>query len=397
LLLLSVALGFAAQAQVDPVKRQLVQVGYNQPLQGVSPLGGYAFYYLNEPDYPRTNLTLRLAVAPVYLDAELGLRGLLGPNTDLGLGLDGGGFADSYSEARGGHYIREESYLGHGFGANVSLYHRFNPSQELPLYGVVRAGYHYAFYGRDSGTAAGFSEPENLGQGIVRAGLRLGGGEPVLIPDLGVELSGWYEGRFRTDQTPYGYGGDRFLARDSHLIWGRMGLNYSFKGGQNLALNLTGGTCLNPDRLSAYRLGSWLPMGSEFPLNLPGYYYQEISARNFVNASAQWIQPLDHAQRWSLLAMVATAVVNYAPGLEQPGKWHTGLGAGIAYRPPSKAWQVIVGYGYGVDAIRHDERGAHSIGLLAQFDFQKARTALLDPGNQPLQSRGLQNFFRKIF
>ncbi len=57
-------------------------------------MAGYAYLYLNEPDYLGTNITLRLAIAPVYLDSEVGFRHLLGPNTDLALGLAGGGYAD---------------------------------------------------------------------------------------------------------------------------------------------------------------------------------------------------------------------------------------------------------------------------------------------------------------
>jgi len=76
-------------AQIDPVQRDLVQLGYDQPFEGRSPIGAYAFYYHNQPDFLRTNVTLRLAVAPVYLDSELGFTGLLGPNTDVGIGLAG--------------------------------------------------------------------------------------------------------------------------------------------------------------------------------------------------------------------------------------------------------------------------------------------------------------------
>src|ERR1041385_4805846 len=84
-----------ARAQIDPNKRELIQLGYNLPLEGSGPLNAYAFYYLNVPHFVRTNLTVRLAVAPVYLDSELGISQALGPNTDVGLGLAGGGFGPS--------------------------------------------------------------------------------------------------------------------------------------------------------------------------------------------------------------------------------------------------------------------------------------------------------------
>jgi len=72
-------------AQIDPAARDLVQFGYNQAFEGHPPLAGYAFYYHNQPDFLRTNLTLRLAVAPVYVDSNLGFVNGLGPTLILRL------------------------------------------------------------------------------------------------------------------------------------------------------------------------------------------------------------------------------------------------------------------------------------------------------------------------
>lgn len=88
--------------QMDPDSRQLLQLGFNQSLHDDGPTAAYAFYYWNQPDVPATNMTLRLVIAPVYLDGELGFKGLLGENTDLGVGVFGGGFYNSYQEVRQG-------------------------------------------------------------------------------------------------------------------------------------------------------------------------------------------------------------------------------------------------------------------------------------------------------
>ena len=82
-------------AQLDPEPRQLLHIGYNQPLHNDGPSAAYVFYYWNMPNVPSTNQVLRLAIAPTYLDGELGFKGVLGENTDLGLGVFGGGFANS--------------------------------------------------------------------------------------------------------------------------------------------------------------------------------------------------------------------------------------------------------------------------------------------------------------
>ncbi len=386
--------GIAARAQIDPAKRELLQFGYNQPLEGRAPLSGYAFYYLNLPDFYRTNLTLRLAVAPVYLDSELGFLHALGEHTDVGVGVSGGGFAESYAEIRSGKYWREESFTGHGAGVSASLYHLFNPGQLIPLNGVLRGEARYSIYERDTATAPNFVLPKDRGNFDVRTGVRWGGREPLMMPEVAMELSAWYEALFRTGTGPYGYTGDREVASVSHLFWGRALLAYTLpelKHSFNLSLTL--GTSVNPDRFSTYRLGGLLPLAAEFPLTLPGYFYQEISARRFVLLGGTYTLPLTTNRQWSLNAIATTAGVDYLPGLEQPGRWHSGVGGGIIYRSPTDAWQLAIGYAYGVDALRHGERGAHSVGFLLQFDLERAKVNLFDPGENPLRSRGLERIF----
>src|SRR5262245_23128474 len=177
-----------ATAQIDPYKRELIQVGYNQPLEGRSPVSAYAFYYLNKPDYFRhTNLTLRLAVAPVYLDSELGISHALGRETDLGIGLAGGGFADSYNEIDQGDYEREESFFGSGGEISSSIYHLFNPASRIPLNGVLRGALHYSAYSDGNDTSPNFELPNSQFIPRVRAGFRWGGREPVMMPALAME------------------------------------------------------------------------------------------------------------------------------------------------------------------------------------------------------------------
>lgn len=380
-----------APAQIDPVPRQLIQLGYNAALQGHPPFAGYAFYYWNRPDFYRTNLTLRLALAPTYLDSELGVQGILDAHTDLGIGVAGGGFADSYDEIRGGTFLRTESFNGHGGEVSLSLYHCFNPGSLIPLNGVLRGLAHYTVYDRRDETAPDFHLPEDQGIFAVRTGLRWGGQEPVLFPSLAMEISAWYEGRFRSQPGGYGFqnGGiyDRQVEPQTHLFWTQALLAYTLtNSGQAFYLNLTAGTSLDADRFSTYRLGALLPLVSEFPLSLPGYYYQEISARQFILLGGNYILPMDHRHRWSLNLALATAGVDYLPGLEQPGSWLSGVGAGILYT--SSALKVMVGYGYGVDAIRSSGRGAHSIGILMQIDLERART-ILNP-EEPGRWRGFQ-------
>ena len=378
---------WSALGQIDPVKRSLLQVGYNAALEGHSPLSAYAFYYHNQPGFLRTNLTLRLAVAPTYLDSELGVSQALGENTDLGFGLAGGAFADSYTEIDKGKYYPSQSFSGYGAEPSLSIYHLFNPGQQIPLYGLLRGGARFSAYEDGDDTASTFQLPENRGTFSARAGLRWGGREPLLFPAMAMELSVWYEGQFRTDSDTYGYG-DRSVEAQSHLFWCQALLGYTLPElKHNFCVSLTAGTSLDPDRFSAYRLGSLLPLASEYPLSLPGYYYQELSAAQFVLASGNYVIPLDRRQRWNISATASTALVDYLDGLGQPGHWNTGVGAGLLYVSPS--WKIMFCYSYGVDAIRAHGRGAHSIGVLVQFDLARARQAQIKP-EQPGRWRGFQ-------
>jgi hypothetical protein len=388
----------AGQSQIDPERRRLFQLGYAMPLSEHGPLAAYGYYYHNQPGFYKTNLTLRLAVAPVYLDSELGIREALGPDTDLGVGLAGGGFADSYSEVRRGDYLTDESFTGHSADFNSSLYHRFNPTQRMPLYGIVRGSFHYSVYENDKDTARTFQIPENRPAFSIRSGLRLGGREPYLTPSLAAELSAWYEGQFRLRSGSYGFDGDREVNPNSHSFWGRALLAYTFEQSkQHFEASLTAGTVLNADRFSAYRLGGSLPLIAEFPLTLPGYHRQEISADNFFQLSGSYLFPLDPDKRLSLTAYGALATVDYLKDLSQPGHFHSGVGGGILYRTRSNAWQIGMAYAYGFEAIREEGRGGQTITLVLQYDLDAAARAGRNPFWNPLVSADTWRGVFRIF
>ncbi len=317
---LSCLSSFPALCQIDPVKRELFQFGYNAAFEGHAPLSAYAFYYRNQPDFLRTNLTLRLALAPTYLDSELGIRGVLGPYTDLGIGMGGGGYADSFNEIQQGKFLPQQSFDGFGGELTASLYHLFNPGYLIPLNGVIRGIAHYASYAPTGETDSDFRVPDPMGIFSVRTGLRWGGREPTLFPSLAMELSIWYQGEFRSQADQYGFNYDRQVNPQSHLFWGEAFLAYTLpKWHHSFSVGITAGTSIAADRFSAYRLGGFLPLVAEYPLSLPGYYYQELTAEKFVLIAGNYTVPLDSHQTWNVTVTAATAAVDYLPGLEQPG------------------------------------------------------------------------------
>jgi hypothetical protein len=268
----------------------------------------------------------------------------------------------------------------------------FDPGRLIPLYLVLRGTAHYTDYARNSDTGPTFKVPNNNLDSSVRAGLRFGGVEPTLFPALAMELSVWYEGHIRSDPNSYGFNDDRQLNPQSHLFWAEAALSYTFSNTQqNVYIRLTSGTSIDADRFSAYRLGSFLPLIAEFPLSLPGYFNQEISARQFVLLNANYLVPLDRNSRWELAFNASTAAVDYLPGEGQPGNWLNGVAGGILWHSHTDRLKVMTDYAYGINAIRNGHRGASSIGVLLQFDLGK-------PGHrfnvtQPSLWQGMQRIF----
>ncbi|MCC6233569.1 MAG: hypothetical protein IT580_13045 [Verrucomicrobiales bacterium] len=365
--------GTIAKAQVDPYHRSMLQMGYDQPINGRGPRGVYAYYYYNKPDLIGTNVALRVALAPAYVDGELGLRELISPHTDLGLGFYGGAYGDNYYEVRNGRYLEGESFDGHGGGAAISLYQLVNPAMRIPLHLIARAGFRYTAYAEGEETDEGFEVPESRPMPFARVGLRWAGKEPVLYPDLGLEVSAWVERQWRLEHGDFGFGNDRSMKGRTDLYWVYAGLDYAWTNvGHRVSLAVTAGGSSSPDRFSAWRLGGVLPLIAEFPLILPGYYYQELSAERFVHLHASYLFPLDSEGRFQFRVEAASARLEYLPGFEQPDDWQTGVGCGVTFTPKSKRCRIVARYGYGFNAVRGErDHGGHSVGLLMQYDFDR--------------------------
>jgi hypothetical protein len=371
---ISLLASFNCFAQIDPEHRNLLELGYDQPLAGQGPQAVYAYYYYNNPDFFNTNTALRLAIAPAYVDGEIGFKHLLSPYTDVGLGFNGGLFGDNYYEVRQGQYYQSESFNGDGGGVALSIYQLLNPGMLIPVSVIARGGMHDATYTDTSQTADNFALPGNQISGYTRGGIRVAGKEPVLYPDLGLELSVWFERQWRLDSQQYGYSDDRSISPNVNLYWLYAGLNYAWtNSGQKMSFAFTAGGSTDADQFSAWRLGGVLPLVSEFPLTLPGYYYEELTATSFEHIYAGYDVPLDSAHRWDFRLEAATAHLSYLPGYEQPSDWQTGVGGGLSFAPKNKNFEIVLRYGYGFNALRDGKEGAQSVGLLFQYNFEKQK------------------------
>jgi hypothetical protein len=385
---------FKAQAQIDPAPRQILHAGVNAPVASQGPMGAYLFYYWNMANVPTTNTFLRLAIAPVYVDGEMGFKGLLGENTDLAVGANGGLYAESYQEVDGGNWKKDQSFNGNAAGLSSSIYHRFNPDQQIPLTGVLRGSANYEMFDATDNTGEKpgnhFKLPDNQTFYTLRTGFRWGGKEPYLAPTLGMEVSGWYECEYRPNSGAYGYpvGGtyDHTLESVVHRFFGRAQINYTTLDSKNyIVAGIQGGTSINADRLGGYRLGGVLPYTKEFPLTIPGYFYQEISADTFGLLYGTYAIPFGAEKRWYFINMAALAVVKYIDGTGQSGAVNSGVGTGLGYISESKRWKILSIFGYGINAKRGDDRGGFSLGCAFQYNFGATKTAA-DEAYQQLEN-----------
>ena len=337
--------------------------------------------------------TLRVALAPVYLDSELGVPRAMSPDTDVAFGLAGGGFADSFTELRRGEYVRGQSFTGHGARLSASIYHLFNPGRKVPLNGVLRTGAHLAEYEKAGRTDAAFALPPPERSVFARAGLRMGGEPPVLAAEKAAEASLWYEASSQANPGSYGYAGDRRREPLSHRFWARELFAYPVPRGDLTRLSLIEGGSSHPDRFSAWRLGGALPFTSEFPLRIPGYAYGQLSATRFVLLNASHTVGLGEPRRWSVAARLGLAWLDYLPGFEEPGRWHLGLGTDLRYKSPGRAWQFQLGVAEAPTALRPGGRGAQSVFFVLQYDLLRSAGPLQDMRDNPyLRSLGERLF-----
>ena len=74
--------------------------------------------------------------------------------------------------------------------------------------------------------------------------------------------------------------------------------------------------------------------------------------------------------RFKFRVVAASAHLDSLPGFQQNGDWQTGAGCALTFTPKKKNYKIVLRYGYGFNALRHGEEGAHSVGFLFQYDFE---------------------------
>jgi hypothetical protein len=359
-----------APAQIDPEPRANFEVGVEGPLRGDGSTSGYAFYLWNRPHFLEEDLYWRIIVAPTYLTSELVRDRWPGPGHAIGIGVGGGFFPYDFDEFRDGSLQQRESFLGHGGELTLTYYRRLRIADVLPVEGQVRLRPQYVVYQRTGDTDPDFRLPHDTPIYSGRAGIRVGGEPPELLPAVALEASLWYEASHRQHSGQYGLP-DAPLTTEplTQQVWGRAGGVLGLFRSHTARLFVTGGMAIDPDPLSAFRLGSALPFRREFPLVLHGYYVDEIFARRFWLLNLAYRFPVwPGSDRVKLQLAFDYAVVDYLAGHALPRHALRGLGVDLSIELTRQV-TLQVGYGYGWDAPRGGSFGGHELGTQLELKF----------------------------
>jgi len=369
-LVLLLGLAAPAWAQIDPEPRANLELGVEGPLRGDGPISGYFFLLWNRPHFLRDDLYLRVVTAPVFVTTELARENWPGPNQAVGVGLGGGYGPYSFDDFRNGDYKVRESFLAHGGEATFSYYPRVKIGGVLPLEGQVRLRPQYVLYERSGDTDRRFRLPADTPVYYGRAGLRLGGVPPELLPRIALELSLWHEVAYRQIADPYGLPErPQELEHLTQRSWGRLGAVITPAEGHTVQVFLTAGTTENADALSTYRMGSALVFRHEFPMVLHGYFVDEIFARRFWLLNASYRFPIwPGTDRVQLQISADYAQVDYFPGRRLPRSTLRGVGLDASVRL-TRRLAFVFGYGYGIDAPRNGGFGGHEVNMFLEWKF----------------------------
>jgi len=357
-----------ASAQIDPVPRSYLELGFEGPLRGNGPVSGYGYFLWNRPHFFDEDLYVRAIVSP-YIFLEAIRDNWPGKGQAIGISIGGGFFNNNFEQIQNGVYSRSESFQGDGAEASVSYYvHPFKIAGILPVEGLIRLGTQYALYDRTSDTSPAYRLPGDTFIHSARVGVRFGGIPPELVKTKALEFSLWHEADYRVKAGTHGSPGalkstDHLTQQSWVILSGAMPVWLD----HTASVSMTAGTTGDTDELSCFRLGSALPFRDEFPFILHGYYIHEIFARSFFLLNTSYrLRPVPDFDKIMLQLDWDYALVDYLPDHELRRHCLNGLGADIIFNL-TKDLTFSAGYGYGVDAPRHGGYGGHEINLLVEW------------------------------
>jgi hypothetical protein len=120
-----------------------------------------------------------------------------------------------------------------------------------------------------------------------------------------------------------------------------------------------------------------LTLNSQFPLVLPGYFSQEIAARQYAHLYLRGGIPLEDSKKFVLNVFAAGATITPVAGTNAGGTNHAGVGTGLEFAPHHGALRGMISYGYSPTALRGGARGGSGVALSLELNLEPRK------GEQP--------------
>jgi hypothetical protein len=376
IIILVAAAAHAAVAQVDIEHRRTLSVQTGFAINdSEEKLGGFGLYWFNENDFPWPGTALRVIFAGLYLDGELSYFLPANTNTAVGAGLGGGVFVDNIVPYRQGERLATQEFYGDNANARLFINHELTqiPVGELGALPVNLRGTYIvsgSFY-RPTSDTRNFTVPPDFLTQTLLAEFRIGGIEPGLTARQGLELYMAAEANYRTGFDAFGPRGSEFPAHSKYQrLFGSLAGKIPVDA-TTVYLRVGGGLGEDLDELSAWKLGGNLAGAEPYTYTLHGYYTREFFADDFGIVNLAISQQLTERHNIAVHLYgdyAAVKVLDVVTG--SADEWHSvfGVGAGVSFRT---FWDVemLVSYGYGINAVRNGDRGGHEIGLALEKKF----------------------------
>ena len=360
----------SAFAQVDVASRRTLSIQAEEAISSGSEetLSAIGYFLFNQNNYPWTNTALRVIYAGVFLDAELSYYVAGNTNSAVGLGGGGGAFVDSVTPYVNGERLARQSFSGDDVHARVFVNQTIpNPS---PLALNLRGTYAISesFY-RDNGSTANFNLPTDFFTQTLQAELRFGGFEPGLLAKRGAELYVGADVNYRSNFESFGPNGGPVLGHQSEYerVFSSLALRLP-AGPTIVSARLCGGYGDHIDELSAWKLGGNIANVGSYAYTLHGYYLHEFFTDRFVMSNLALTVPVNDDHKLAVHFYGDWTNARGVPPLEREYHNYFGVGSGVSFRGPWKT-DVLVSYGYGINAVRDGEHGGHEVALGLERQF----------------------------
>lgn len=364
------ALAGTLSAQVDDRDRSFLTLGGSFNTGDADPSGS-GFLYWNKVNYPWESTHATIIFAGPFMEGQLVHTGVGTPNTTVGFNAGTlvylGGLPLQYID---GQPQRNEEVRGTLLFGELFINHEIGKYTEydIPLNLFLGYALSYSDYFSSGDLRPDFVLPSDPIRQNVELRVQFGGRKPALRDQEALDVHLRYIYGHNSNWDVFGPLLSPYEANANyHMLIGSAGASLPVAEGHYLGAFVTGMTGWGLDRSSDYVLGGFLQRRRE-STRIIGYYTSEFIVDRYALLNVSYQFPL---LDWRDLAGHLYLDYAYFHEDTQPNNgWRDalGLGAGISLELPYDA-ELLVAYGYGVNASRVGGSGRHELIVQTEINF----------------------------